>query len=83
MCGCPVKPGFHWDADTYEVAALIKRGETHIGRYPLRYAGTASDFAGTFPLELAGVYEITVYAYDPASGNTGVDRLSLTVTESR
>lgn len=81
MCGCPVRPGFYWDPDSYEVAALVHRGATRIGRYPLDYADTASDFAGTFPLELPGVYDITVYAYDPSSGNTGVDRLSLTVTE--
>ena len=81
MCGCPVRPGFHWDPEDYEVAALVRRGETRIGRYPLRYADTANDFAGTFPIELPGVYDITVYAYDPLSGNTGVDRLSLTVSE--
>lgn len=81
MCGCPVKPGFYWDADSYEVAALVKRGETHVGRYPLRYADTANDFAGTFPLDLPGLYDITVYAYDRSSGNTGVDRLSLTVAD--
>lgn len=81
MCGCPVKPGFYWDADQYEVAALVKRGETQIGRYPLHYTDTASDFAGTFPLDLPGLYNITVYAYDRLSGNTGVDRLSLTVAD--
>lgn len=81
MCGCPVKPGFYWDAERYEVAALVNRGATRIGRYPLRYTDTANDFAGTFPLDLPGVYDITVYAYDPSSGNTGVDRLSLTVAE--
>lgn len=81
MCGCPVKPGFYWDADSYEVAALVKRGETRIGRYRLHYTDTASDFSGTFPLDLPGLYEITVYAYDPLSGNTGVDRLSLTVAD--
>jgi hypothetical protein len=81
MCGCPVRPGFYWDAESYEVAALVKRGDIRIGRYPLHYADTASDFAGTFPIELPGLYDITVYAYDPLSGNTGVDRLSLTVTD--
>lgn len=81
MCGCPVKPGFYWDAESLEVAALVKRGETQIGRYPLNYTDTASDFAGTFPLDLPGLYDITVYAYDPLSGNTGVDRLKLTVTD--
>lgn len=81
MCGCPVKPDFFWDANDYEVAALVKRGESQVGRYPLAYAGTASDFAGTVSLDLPGVYDITVYAYDPSSGNTGVDSLQLTVTE--
>jgi hypothetical protein len=81
MCGCPVRPDFYWDAAQYEVAALVKRGETRIGRYPLHYADTANDFAGTFPIELPGLYDITVYAYDPLSGNTGVDRLSLSVTD--
>ena len=81
MCGCPVKPGFFWDAGSYEVAALVKRGEAEVGRYPLRYAGSASDFTGRFAVELPGVYDITVYAYDPSSGNTGVDRLELTVSE--
>ncbi|MBA3564275.1 MAG: hypothetical protein H0W33_09765 [Gammaproteobacteria bacterium] len=81
MCGCPVKPGFYWDADEYEVAALVKRGDTPIGRFPLQYADTASDFAGTFSLTAPGLYDITVYAYDPESGNTGVDRLTLTVAD--
>jgi hypothetical protein len=81
MCGCPVKPGFYWDANQYEVAAIARRGESEVGRYPLRYAGTASDFAGDISFELPGVYDITVYAYDPMSGNTGVDKLELTVTE--
>jgi hypothetical protein len=81
MCGCPIRPGFYWDPESYEVAVLVRRGEAQVGRYPLQYADTASDFAGTFPLELPGLYELTVYAYDPLSGNTGVDRLSLTVTD--
>jgi len=63
------------------VGALVKRGESQVGRYPLRYADTASDFSGTLPFGLPGVYDITVYAYDPSSGNTGVDRLKLTVSE--
>lgn len=80
MCGCPIRPGFFWEPQDYEVAALVRRGEEAVGRYPLRYADSANDFAGTFAVELPGVYDITVYAYDPASGNTGVDRLTLTVT---
>ena len=47
----------------------------------MRYADTSSDFAGTFPVELPGRYDVTVYAYDPASGNPDLDHLTLTVTE--
>lgn len=82
MCGCPVEPDFYWDANRYEVAALVKRGEADVGSYPLEYANAPNDFAGTVPLELPGLYDITVYAYDPASGNTGVDRLSVTVEDT-
>lgn len=81
MCGCPVKPKFYWDAEKYEVAALVKRGDARIGRFPLRYAGTPSDFAGTVSLTKPGLYHISVYAFDPASGNTGVDDVTLTVTD--
>lgn len=81
MCGCPVKPGFYWDAGKYEVAALVKRGEARIGRFPLHYADTASDFSGTVSLTRPGLYHITVYAFDPASGNTGVDQVTLTVVD--
>ena len=79
MCGCPVKPGFHWDPEDYEVAAIVRRGESTIGQFPLRYAGTASDFETNFTTNLPGVYDISVYAYDSKSGNTGVGQLTLTV----
>ena len=81
MCGCPVKPGFYWDADEYEVAVLVKRGDEPIGRFALHYAGTASDFTGSVPLTRPGLYHVSVYAFDPASGNTGVDEVTLTVRD--
>jgi len=81
MCGCPIKPGFHWDAKDYEVAAIVRRGDDEFSRFPLSYAGAASEFAGQFKTHLPGVYDITVYAYDAESGNTGVSQVELTVTQ--
>jgi len=81
MCGCPIKPGFYWDAKDYEVAAIVYRGDDEFSRFPLSYAGAASEFAGQFETQIPGVYEFTVYAYDAASGNTGVGQIELTVTE--
>ena len=82
MCGCPIKPGFYWDPKDYEVVAIVRRGDEDVGRYPLRYAGVASEFTTQFTARIPGVYDISVYAYDSASGNTGVGQIELTVTEN-
>ena len=82
MCGCPIKPGFYWDAADYEVVAIVRRGDAEFDRFPLQYADVASEFAGEFKTRLPGVYDITVYAYNPDSGNTGVGRIELAVTEN-
>ena len=76
MCGCPIEPGGLWDADKLEVAAILaKNGETQ-GTVPLRFAGTTSQFETELELKEPGIYEATVYAYDPANGNTGLDRVT-------
>lgn len=80
MCGCPITPGGLWDADQYEVAALIRRNGEAIGEQALDYAGTSSQFAGTLRLKQPGSYEIIVYAYDPATGNTGIDKTTFNVS---
>jgi hypothetical protein len=74
MCGCPIEPGGMWDAERYEVKALLKRDSAAIGRVDLAYAGETSRFAVRLPLDAPGVYEALVYAYDAANGNTGLDR---------
>lgn len=80
MCGCPIKPDFFWDAGDYEVVAIVDRGEDEFGRFPLQYAGAASEFEGDFRTDFPGVYDITVYAYDKRTGNTGLGRVELTVS---
>lgn len=79
MCGCPITPGGVWDANKYEVKALLKKDGTMIGDLALPYAGTASQFAGSWTVQEVGTYEAVVYAYDPANGNTGVDGVTFVV----
>ncbi len=74
MCGCPVEPKGIWDADTYEVEAIVSLNGTPVARVPLAFAGETSQFAGAVPVSAPGFYDVLVYAYDPATGNTGVDR---------
>ncbi len=74
MCGCPIEPGGLWDANRYEVRALVRRDGEALGSYDLAYAGSTSQFAFELPLTAAGLYDVTVYAYDAETGNTGLDR---------
>lgn len=81
MCGCPIEPGGVWDSDRYEVKALLKRNGQASGEFSLDYAGATSQFAGTLSIEEPGIYEAIVYAYDPANGNTGLDKVTFIVSE--
>lgn len=80
MCGCPITPGGRWDADHYEVGMLVSRPEAQeVVDLPMTYAGESSRFKGEVPVAGAGVYEITVYAHDPGTGNTGIDSTTVIV----
>jgi hypothetical protein len=79
MCGCPIEAGGHWDPAAFEVVALLARNSKPAGHVPLRYAGSTSQFDGSLELREPGAWEITVYAYDRANGNTGLDRTAVVV----
>jgi hypothetical protein len=73
MCGCPIKPEGIWDANDYEVQAIIKRDGKPFTTVALQYAGETSQFATDLEVKGKGVYEVAVYAFDSSNGNTGVD----------
>lgn len=81
MCGCPVVPGGLWDAEGFEIRARVTREGRRVAEIPLEYAGRASQFEASFRAEEPGTYELVVYAYDPETGNTGLDRAVFAVGE--
>ncbi len=81
MCGCPITSGGLWDANKIEVSALLSRNGKRVGTMPLQYAGTANQFSGTWKVQEPGIYEATVYAYDAANGNTGLDSVTFMVAQ--
>lgn len=81
MCGCPITPGGLWDANAFEVRAWIDRDGERTAELPLSYSGTASQFAAEWTPPGPGLYEVLVYAHDPANGNTGLDRTTFLVAE--
>jgi hypothetical protein len=81
MCGCPVKPGGLWDATKYDIEAIVKRNGKVMGSHPMSFAGKPNTFETNLDIEEEGTYEVTVFAFDPATGNAGIDRTTFMVTK--
>jgi len=71
-------PGGLWDADKYEIKALIKHEGKIVDSFAMKFAGP-STFQGEAAVKKKGQYEIIIYAYDPLTGNSGVDKVKVTV----
>ena len=55
-----------WNADKYEVKALVKRDGQAAGTVTLAPGETVSSFEGVLEVTAPGTYEVTLYAFDPA-----------------
>ena len=60
---------------------MVKHNGTASEEVPLAYANKTSTFEGTLNLTKDGTYEVTVYAFDPLTGNSGVDKTVFLVTQ--
>jgi hypothetical protein len=80
MCGCPLTKGGIWNGNEIEVAAIIEKDGAYDRTIGLPMQDTINTFAAAFEPKLPGNYHVTVYAYDPKTGNTGVDQTAFIVT---
>jgi hypothetical protein len=71
-------PGGLWDSSKYEIKAMVKYDGKVTNTIPLDFAGP-STFKGGLKVTRAGNYEIIVYAFDPRTGNAGVDKMMVVV----
>ena len=78
MCGCTISDGGLWDANKMEVKALVKHNGTFLTEVDLQIS-SPNLFRGVAKIQESGLYEIVVYAYDPITGNTGVDKVNMVV----
>lgn len=78
MCGCTVTPGGTWDGEGYDVKAWVKKDGKRISEVKLGNTAT-NTFTGEARLTEIGNYEIIVYAFDPKTGNSGVDKVNVVV----
>lgn len=79
VCGCPVEPDGLWDAHRFQLWGRVLRNGQKVDSIELSYAGTPSQFAGSYTPPQSGAYEIQILALDPANGNTGLDSTTFIV----
>jgi hypothetical protein len=79
MCGCPIAPDGLWDANAYEIRAMIYRNGAKMDEVAMAYDGEVSQFAANVTLDKPGNYEVVAYAYDPTSGGTGLDKTTFAI----
>ncbi|MDQ3814907.1 MAG: hypothetical protein M3347_13265 [Armatimonadota bacterium] len=81
MCGCPISAGGIWDSKDFQVGAQIMKDGQIIDEIALAYTGQTSQFQGQWKTKDGNskepqFYEAVVYAYQPASGNSGLGRVT-------
>jgi hypothetical protein len=78
MCGCPIGKA-PWDYNDFQVAAsILHNGKTT--NVPLAFSSSApapSQFIASWTPGDYGVFEITVWAFQNSTGNTGVDHTTV------
>jgi len=81
MCGCPIAPDGLWDTEEFEIVAIVKRDGQETARLPMKFAGVPSQFEAACEAKEPGLYDVTVYAHQPANGNTGLDRVTWMISD--
>jgi hypothetical protein len=81
---CPELPADQqpWLPDEFEVAAVVLSASGAPSTIPMQFVATADtpgQFAGIWDQPLPGSHEITVYAYQKATGNTGVATANIVI----
>lgn len=82
LCGCPITKDGHWQADNYEVTAILMQDDKIIDEVPLAFTGPVGMFSGKTTFSEPGHYKAIVYLYDAKTGNVGVDRSMFEIPES-
>lgn len=79
MCGCPIQKDGLWDSNLMEVKAMVQKDGVAYGEITLDNP-EQNIFEGILEVKETGYYQITVYAYNPKTGNTGVEKINYIIS---
>ncbi len=78
MCGCVINEGGIWDSKEIEVKGILKKNDEFFKEIDMQLIET-NLFEGNVLLNSAGNYELIIYAYNPKTGNTGIDKVNYVI----
>lgn len=78
LCGCPITLGGLWDSEQYEVTAIISKNGEVVRQVNLDITNEPSLFEKEVSLN-PGSYALQIYAFDPETGNSGLDSTTFNV----
>jgi hypothetical protein len=79
LCGCPISKGGVWNADDIEIKGILKKEGVISSEFPLTKLTGNNLYDGHLKITAKGNYELLVYAYDPKTNNTGLDRINFVI----
>jgi hypothetical protein len=79
LCGCPISHGGVWNADSIEIKVILKKEGVAGNESPLTKLPGNNLYDGHVKITAKGNYELLVYAYDPKTNNTGLDRINFVI----
>ncbi|MBC6445075.1 MAG: hypothetical protein GDA50_06565 [Alphaproteobacteria bacterium GM202ARS2] len=80
MCGCPIFTDGLWPPEEFEVKAVVSYQGKVLATRTMGVKEIPSQFETTLSLSDKGWYDVVVYAYQPKTGNSGLDRSSFAIT---
>lgn len=80
MCGCPIQKDGIWDSSLIEVKALVQKDGKPFTDITLANP-SQNTFEGRLEITEPGNYQVTVYAYNAKTGNTGVERINYVIID--
>lgn len=79
MCGCPISKAGVWNSDDIDIRAIVKKENVLLQEQPLSITQQTNIFEGAIKVSAKGNYELTIYAYDKKTGNSGVDKINFVI----
>ena len=79
LCDCTITKGGTWNSDSIEVAAIVKKDGKEFTTVKMSLTDKANIFEGALKTESKGLYQLTIFAYDGVTGNTGVDQTNFVI----